>query len=67
MQIRIGLTTGKDEIILSLGTADCILKWSDTVEPNVINRAMVSALDQNTHLSTGFRCRVITGSLMRLY
>ena len=51
MQTMIGLAANKDEIIMSLGTADCILKWSDTAEPNLISRAMVSCLDHKTKLS----------------
>ena len=51
MQTMIWLAAGKDEIIMSLGTGDCILKWSDTAEPNLINRALVSGLDQSTYLS----------------
>lgn len=51
LQSLIGLAVKKDELIISMGTADCLFLWSAKSTPNLFGHVLVSALDPDTFLT----------------
>lgn len=51
LQSMIGLAVKKDELIVSMGTADCLFLWSSVPVPNLFGHVLVSALDPETFFS----------------